>query len=279
MLKKQVCGRRFWEKSYSLTIGIIILSVIGIFALFPNVIAHFDPTEIDARAMLQAPSKVHWFGTDNYGRDIFARVVYSTRLDLLIGIGAMILPFAVGTFLGLAAGYYGGKIDYILMRILDVFMAFPYMVLAIAIVAIIGAGIHALFISMWLVSWKEYTRLVRSEVLTVKNQEYIQAARGLGYSDKRIIFRHILPNVLSSSIVYAASDIVMCMMSGAAMGYLGLGVQAPTPEWGSIISDGKSFLSTAWWISVFPGVFLVAAGLGFSLAGDGLSDLLRTKGR
>ena len=191
----------------------------------------------------------------------------------------MIITFFVGTALVIISGYYGGKVDAFLMRVLDIFMAFPYMVLAIAIVAITGAGIKALFISMWLVGWKEYTRLVRSEVLVVKNSEYVEAAKVLGYNDLRIIVRSIIPNVLSSAIVYGASDIVMCMMSGAAMSYLGLGVQSPTPEWGAIISGGKAFLSIAWWITIFPGIFLVVTGLGFSLIGDGLSDKLRQKGR
>ncbi|MFI3212372.1 MAG: ABC transporter permease [Eubacteriales bacterium] len=260
-----------------LVIGILIVLVFVFFALFPNLVTGYDPDAINARDMLQAPSASHWFGTDNYGRDLYTRVIYATRIDLLIGIGAMIVPFIAGTTLGLIAGYYGGKLDSIIMRIVDVFMAFPYMVLAIAIVAITGAGISALFISMWLVGWKEYTRLVRSEVIVVKQQEYIQAAKVLGYGDGRIIIRNVLPNVLSSAIVYAASDIVMCMLSGAALSYLGLGVQIPLSEWGAIISDGKTYLSQAWWITFFPGLFLMIAGLGFSLIGDGLSDLLRTK--
>jgi len=263
----------------SLLLGLIITSVFVFIALFPSLLTQYDPIAMDSKSMLAAPSALHYFGTDNYGRDIFARTVYSTRLDLLIGVGAMIVPFFVGTTFGIIAGYYGGKIDAIMMRILDIFMAFPYMVLAIAIVAIANAGVNALFISMWLVGWKEYTRLVRSEVLVVKNAEYVEAAKVLGYSDFRIITRSILPNVLSSAIFYGASDIVMCMMSGAAMSYLGLGVQPPTPEWGAIISGGKAFLGVAWWIMLFPGIFLVLSGLGFSLIGDGLSDILRQKGR
>lgn len=268
-----------FKKSYSLTIGFAIAMVILFIAVFPGVIATHDPNSIDPTAMLQPPSGAHLFGTDNYGRDIFSRVIFATRLDLIIGVCAMLIPFVIGTALGLISGYYGGKIDAVIMRILDVFMAFPYMVLAIAIVAIAQAGLSALFLSMWLVGWKEYTRLVRSEVMVVKNMEYVQAAKALGYHDLRIILKDILPNVISSAIVYGASDIVMCMMSGAALSYLGLGVQPPTPEWGAIISGGKSFFSVAWWITIFPGIFLVVTGFAFSLIGDGLSDLLRTKGR
>ena len=260
-------------------LGIAIVLFFVLLAAFPGVFTSYEPDAINAKDMLQAPSAVHWFGTDNYGRDLYTRVVYATRIDLYIGIGAMIIPFVLGTALGLISGYYGGKLDSMIMRIVDIFMAFPYMVLAIAIVAITKAGINALFISMWLVGWKEYTRLVRSETIVVKQQEYVEAAKVLGYGDFRIIIRNVLPNVLSSSIVYGASDIVMCMLSGAAMSYLGLGVQAPMSEWGAIISEGKTYLSQAWWITLFPGLFLMIAGFGFSLIGDGLSDLLRAKRR
>ena len=205
-------------------------------------------------------------------------VIAATRLDLLIGLGSVALPFVVGTLLGLVCGYYGGKLDTIIMRILDIFVAFPFMVLAIAIVAILGNGVMNLLIAMWIVSWPPYTRLVRSEVLIAKNSEYVQAAKTLGYSDVKIIFRHILPNVISSSVVYAASDIVMCIMTAASMSFLGLGVDAATLEWGSIISSGKSYLLGGyWWISSMPGIVMAIVGLGFSLFGDGLNDLLRTK--
>lgn len=269
----------FIQDNKLFVLGIAIVLFFVLLAAFPGVFTSYDPDAINAKDMLQAPSAVHWFGTDNYGRDLYTRVVYATRIDLYIGIGAMIIPFVLGTALGLISGYYGGKLDSMIMRIVDIFMAFPYMVLAIAIVAITKAGINALFLSMWLVGWKEYTRLVRSETIVVKQQEYVEAAKVLGYGDFRIIIRNVLPNVLSSSIVYGASDIVMCMLSGAAMSYLGLGVQAPMSEWGAIISEGKTYLSQAWWITLFPGLFLMIAGFGFSLIGDGLSDLLRAKRR
>ena len=269
----------FIQDNKLFVLGIAIVLFFVLLAAFPGVFTSYEPDAINAKDMLQAPSAVHWFGTDNYGRDLYTRVVYATRIDLYIGIGAMIIPFVLGTALGLISGYYGGKLDSMIMRIVDIFMAFPYMVLAIAIVAITKAGINALFISMWLVGWKEYTRLVRSETIVVKQQEYVEAAKVLGYGDFRIIIRNVLPNVLSSSIVYGGSDIVMCMLSGAAMSYLGLGVQAPMSEWGAIISEGKTYLSQAWWITLFPGLFLMIAGFGFSLIGDGLSDLLRAKRR
>ena len=267
-----------WRRSPSLLVGVVLVALTCLVAAFPNVFAPGEPTAMDFLAMLQPPSAEHWFGTDNYGRDIYTLVIHATRLDLLIGLGSVALPFVLGSLLGLIAGYYGGKLDAIIMRILDIFVAFPFMVLAIAIVAILGHGVMHLLIAMWIVSWPPYTRLVRSEVLIAKNSEYVQAAKTLGYSDFSIIMRHILPNVISSSVVYAASDIVMCIMTAASMSFLGLGVPPNTPEWGAIISNGKSFITGGyWWISTMPGVVMAVVGLGFSLLGDGLNDLLRTK--
>ncbi len=276
-VKSKVKRVPIWRRSPSLIVGAVIVLFTCIVAAFPSLFTSQDPLAINPAEMLQAPSAEHLFGTDNFGYDVFTRVVYATRLDLLIGVASAGLPFIVGSLLGLIAGYYGGKFDAIMMRILDVFVAFPFMVLAIAIVAILGNGVSNLIIAMWIVSWPPYTRLVRAEVLVAKSSEYVQAAKTLGYSDLTIMFRHILPNVISSSIVYLASDIVMCIMSAASMSFLGLGVPSPTPEWGAIISGGKGFISTAWWITTLPGLVMAVVGLGFSLLGDGLNDLLRTK--
>jgi peptide/nickel transport system permease protein len=269
----------FFRKSLVLHIGLIIIAFVLIFAFFPGLIAPYNPTAQDLSNVLLPPSKAHWFGTDNFGRDVFSRVVWGTRIDLQIGVIATVVPFAIGTLIGLLAGFYGGYIDSVLMRILDIFMAVPYLVLVIAIVAILGPGIINLYMAIWLVSWVEYARLIRSEVMIAKNAEYVQAAKVLGFKDSRIFLRHILPNVVSSAIVYGASDIVLCMLQGASLGFLGLGVQPPAPEWGAIIADGRQYISQAWWLCTFPGLALIIAGSGFSLFGDGLSDLLRTKGR
>ena len=259
--------------------GCLIVALMCVVALFPGLFTSYSPTAQDPNAMFVPPCPEHLFGTDNYGRDIFARVVYATRIDLAIGVGAMIVPFCIGTLLGLLAGFYGGKLDAIIMRILDISMAFPFMVLAIIVAAIVGSGVEILLISSWLVAWREYSRLIRAEVMVQKNSEYVQSAISMGYSNLRIMFRHILPNVISSALVYAASDVVVCMMSAASLSFLGLGVQAPTPEWGAIISDGKTFLGTAWWITVIPGLVLAFTGWGFSMIGDGLSDMLRPRGK
>lgn len=267
------------KRSMSINIGVLLILIMLIPAIFPQFIAKHSYTDTSFEDMLQPPSKEHIFGTDDLGRDIFSRTIWATRIDLTIGILATIIPFITGSLLGLITGYYGKWIDSLVMRILDVFMAFPFLVLVIVIISILGPGIKNLYIAIWLVGWLNYTRLVRSEVLVVKNLEFIEAAKALGYSNLRIILRHILPNVLDSSIIFAASDVIMCMITGASLSFLGLGVQPPTPEWGSIISGGRSFISTAWWITVFPGIFFIIAGMGFSLIGDGLSDILRTKGR
>lgn len=263
----------------SLTIGLTIVALMCIVALVPESIATHNPNDHNVDAILQPPSAEHYFGTDNFGRDLYSRVVWGARVDLQLGLVAMIVPFVVGSLIGLLAGYYGRWIDALLMRILDIFLAFPFTLVIIVIVAIIGPGTANLYIAMWLVGWRTYARLIRSDVLVIRDAEYVQAARVLGYSDARILLRHILPNVVSSCIVYGASDVVMCMLAGAAMSFLGLGIQPPTPEWGALIAGGRAFISKAWWLTAMPGLCLAIAGTGFSLVGDGLSDLLRTKGR
>ena len=271
--------RRRRPINWVFTIGCLIVGFMCVVAAFPQLFTSLDPNAYDPLAMFAPPSAEHPFGCDNFGRDIFARVVYATRIDLAIGFAAMIVPFMLGTFLGLMAGYYGGRLDNLIMRVLDISMAFPFMVLAIILSAIIGNGVKILLIASWLVAWREYARLIRAEVMVQKNSEYVQAAISMGYSNNRIIYRHILPNVISSAVVYAASDVVICMMSAASLSFLGLGVQAPTPEWGAIISSGKDFLGTAWWITVIPGLVLAFTGWGFSMIGDGLSDMLRARGK
>lgn len=266
-----------WFKSYTFDIGLILLLAIFFIACFPGLFTHFAPSVQDQDAILTAPSSQHIFGTDNYGRDLFSRILWGTRIDLEIGILAVVVPFLTGSLIGLVTGYYGKWVDTLFMRILDIFMAFPFTILVIAIVAIMGSGIRNLYIAIWLVGWKEYARLVRSETIVIKNSEYVEAAKTLGYSDLRILFRHILPNAINSSLVYAISDIMMCILVGASLSFLGLGVQPPTPEWGAIISEGREYISAAWWLCAFPGLALAVTGISFSLLGDGLCELLNIK--
>ena len=263
------------NKKISLIAGLIIIGVILLMAVAPGLFTGYDPTAQNIDSMLASPGAEHLFGTDNFGRDIFARVVYSARIDLSIGLFAMLVPLIVGTAIGLVAGYYGKRTDMIVMRIVDCFTIFPFMIMVIIIVAVAGAGIRNVFLAIWLIGWKEYTRIVRGQVLSEKNRDYVLAAKCLGYSDARIMFWHILPNVIGNAIIFATSDIIICMMTGASLSFLGLGVQPPTPEWGMMIAEGRGYMSQAPWLSVFPGVMLVITGIGFSLIGDGVTDIIR----
>ena len=267
------------SKPISLIIGGILFAVMFLMAIWPSLFTSYDPYELDLMNCLQPPSRAHWFGTDNYGRDVFARVVYGARVDLAIGFVAMIVPFIIGSFIGLVAGYHGKWVDAIIMRIQDIMTAFPFTILVIAIVTILGSNISNLYIAIWLVGWRDYTKLVRSETLIEKNSEYVQAARSLGYSNLRIMFRHILPNTINSAGVYAVSDIMVCMLVGASLSFLGLGVQPPTPEWGAIISEGRPYILQAWWMCALPGLALAVTGTSLSLLGEGISHILTNDGR
>lgn len=271
--------KKIRKKDISLIIGIIIIGFFLLVCIAPKLFTGLDPAAQNVDCLLEAPSRAHWFGTDNFGRDVFARVIYGTRVDLSIGIFAMLIPLVIGTFIGVIVGYYGGKVDMVVMRIVDAFTIFPFMIFVIMIVAIAGTGIRNVFLAIWLVGWKEYTRIIRSEVIVEKNKEYVQAAKTLGYSDFRIIFGHILPNVINSAIIYGSSDIIICIMAGASLSFLGLGVQAPTSEWGMMISEGKTYMTQAPWLCLCPGFALVIASVGFSLLGDGITDRLRKQER
>ena len=280
MKKQSVKSRKLKaSKPISLIIGGILFAVMFLMAIWPSLFTSYDPYELDLINCLQPPSRAHWFGTDNYGRDVFARVVYGARVDLTIGFVAMIVPFIIGSFIGLVAGYYGKWVDAIIMRIQDIMTAFPFTILVIAIVTILGSNISNLYIAIWLVGWRDYTKLVRSETLIEKNSEYVQAARSLGYSNLRIMFRHILPNTINSAVVYAVSDIMVCMLVGASLSFLGLGVQPPTPEWGAIISEGRPYILQAWWMCALPGLALAVTGTSLSLLGEGISHILTNDGR
>ena len=258
----------------TLKLGIAIVAFWVLVAVFADVLAPYAPNAHDLTIVLNPPSWAHWLGTDNYGRDVLSRVIYSTRIDLQMGIIAVLFPFILGTTLGAISGYFGGWVDLLLMRLLDVTMAFPFYVLMLAIISILSPGLHSFYIAVTLVGWVSYCRLVRSQVLVLKNSEFVLAARNLGYSHARIMFRHILPNALVPSIVFSMSDVVIVVLAGSAISYLGLGVQPPTAEWGVMIAEGQQFMTTAWWITTFPGIAIVLFALGFSLLADGLGEKL-----
>ena len=279
ILKRHRGNRPAWLRNLSFMTGAVIVLLALIVALFPQIFASHDPLAVDAVSILQAPSGVHLFGTDNYGRDVFSRVIWGTRIDLLLGVLGTIIPFVFGCVLGLLSGYFGGVLDSVLMRVIDILMAFPFTVLVIAIMTVLGQGMFNVYIALWFVGWISYAKLVRGDVLVLKNAEYIQAVKIAGFTNKRILLRHLLPNVINAAVVFAASDVVLNMLTGASLSFIGLGIQPPTPEWGAIMNEGRGYINIAWWITFFPGLFMAITGIGFSLLGDGLADFLRTKGR
>lgn len=254
--------------------GLTIILFILFVSIFAPFLSPYDPDQNRLTDMLQKPSAEHWFGTDNFGRDILTRMMFAARVDLQIGIFAVIVPLVIGSIVGLTAGYYGGWFSTLMMRMVDIVISFPFLVLIIAIISILGPGLFNMFIAIWLVGWSMYTRIIRAEVLVIKQQEFVLAAKSLGYGDVRIMLRHILPNVITTAIVFSMSDIVLCILLGASLSFFGLGVQPPTAEWGAMIAEGRSFMLNAWWLATFPGLAIVISGLGFSLLGDGLAEKL-----
>ncbi len=246
-------------------------------ALAADLVAPYSPIAQDVAMALQPPSAEHLLGTDNYGRDILSRILYGARVDLQIGLFGVLFPFLIGNVIGLLSGYFGGIVDTVLMRILEVTIAFPFFVLVIAIISILGPGLISLYIALALVGWVSYARLTRAQVLILKKADFVGAARVLGYSNRRIMLRHLLPNAISPALVFAMTDMVLVILLGASLSYLGLGAQPPAAEWGVMIAEGQQFLASAWWICLFPGLAIVLLGLGLSLSADGLAQLLGTK--
>ncbi|GAB7197474.1 ABC transporter permease [Dickeya oryzae] len=266
--------RRAIPRQHALRAGIVIVGLWLFIALFAPWLAPFDPITQDAASSLLPPGGAHLFGTDNFGRDIFSRVLWGARVDLQICMLGVIFPFLLGTTLGALSGYLGGVVDAAIMRLIDIVLAFPFLVLMLAIIAILGPGLGSFYIAMAMVGWVSYARLVRAQVLTLKQRDFIVAARSLGYSHARILFRHLLPNAITGALVFSMSDCVLVLLNGAAVSYLGLGVQPPTAEWGVMVAEGQSFITTAWWITTFPGLAIVLLAMGFSLLADGLGDKL-----
>ncbi|MDO5789131.1 nickel transporter permease [Fusobacterium sp.] len=257
-------------------VGLVILIILVLLAVFANVIANYDNVVIkqNLSQRLQAPSAAHWLGTDEFGRDIFARLVHGTRVSLQVGIIAVGISIIIGGILGAIAGYYGGKLDNIIMRIMDIFLAVPSILLAIAIVSALGPSILNLMLAISISSVPSYARIVRASVLSIRDQEFIEAAKAIGASNTRIIFRHIIPNSLAPVIVQATLGVAGAILSTAGLSFIGLGIQPPAPEWGSMLSGGRQYLRYAWWVTTFPGVAIMITILSLNLLGDGLRDAL-----
>lgn len=260
-----------------LIIGGLILVISLLLACFPALFAPYDPNAFDYAALLQGPTSAHPMGTDNFGRDVLSRVIHAYTIDMQIAIFATVFPFLIGTVVGALVGYVGGVSETIFGRIVDAVITFPFLVLVIAIVSVLGPGLMNMYIAVGVVGWVFYARIIAAEVKVQKRLDYADAGRAMGYSHLRIIFRHLLPNAITPAVVYWMTDMALAILLGSSLGYLGLGAQPPTAEWGVQIAEGKNFMGTAWWISVFPGIAIVLTGLGFSLTGDGLAEILRTK--
>ena len=259
-----------------LIIGLVLLAIAILAVTFAPLLTSAPPNQIDVLNPLAPPlTPGHLLGTDQFGRDVLSRILYGGRIDLAIAFGATSVTLVGGTIIGLVAGYSGGKIDNVLMRIVDLFFAFPFLVLIIAIIAMLGPSIFNIFVVIWITSWVAYARIMRAQVIVAKKQQYVLAARALGYSRTRVMLRHILPNTASAVIIFSMVDAIGNIILAASLGFLGLGVQPPTPEWGTMISDGQNYMLTAWWLTTLPGLAVVFVGVAFSLIGDGLADVLR----
>jgi len=254
-------------------VGMVIILFLVLTALFAPFIAPYDPFQIDPPNRLKPPSLEHWFGTDTAGRDMLSRVIFGTRISIRIGATVVFLTVISGSLIGLFSGYFGGIFDAVVMRITDIFFSVPYLILAMAITAALGPGLPNAMLSLILVWWPIYARLIRGQVLQIREAPYIEAARGLGASRCRIIFRHILPNAATPIIVQASLDFGNAIMYAAALSFIGLGAQPPAPEWGAMISLARNYLQDSWWFATFPGLAILVTVLGFNLLGDGIRDM------
>src|SRR5579875_217997 len=259
----------------SLIAGLAILGVIVLLAILAPLVTSYSPTQQDLNDVLASPGGRHLLGTDELGRDVWSRLVYGARTDLRVAFLAVLAPFAIGTVVGALAGYFGGWLDAIVMGVADVVVAFPFYVLLLLWVFVLGPGSGSIGIAITAVSWVSYPRIVRGETLVARSQEYVLAAKVGGLGNLRVILRHILPNVITQAIVFAMSDIVLDLLAIVTLGYLGLGVRPPTPDWGDMMASGQQFLSTHWELTTIPGLAVALTGLGLSLLGDGLADALR----
>jgi ABC-type dipeptide/oligopeptide/nickel transport system permease subunit len=266
--------RRF-RKNRGVIPSLVLLTVLSLSALLAPVLAPHDPIKPNlAGGVLQPPSVVHWFGTDELGRDVFSRLLYGSQISLSVGLISVGIALGLGITLGLLAGYFRGKVDAVIMRVMDAFLAFPSLVLALAITAVLGASLGNAMIAIGLVAMPTYARLVRGQVMAVSSREFVEAAHALGARDKRIMLIHILPNIMAPIIVQSTLNVATAILSEAGLSFLGLGVQPPTPSWGSMIAQGRSYLEIAPWMIFVPGTAIFLVVLAFNFLGDGLRDAL-----
>jgi peptide/nickel transport system permease protein len=265
--------RRLLRSTNALVGGGLLLTIVFA-ALLAQQASPYDPIKTSQRTSLEAPNLAHPFGTDRFGRDILSRVLWGGRLSLPVGFVSVVIAATAGVALGLLAGYYGGMLDAMIMRLVDLMLAFPGILLALAIVAILGGSLLNLMIAVGIASIPDYVRITRGAVLTLKEREFVVAARVVGARDRTILLRHILPNVLAPLIVLATLGMAAAIITGSALSFLGLGIRPPTPEWGNMLAEGREFLARAWWVAFFPGLAIMLTVFAINLLGDGLRDAL-----
>jgi len=259
-------------------LGSVLIIVLLLAAIFAPFVARYDPLAVDIPERLQPPNPNHWFGTDDFGRDIMSRVIWGSRISLRLAIVVVVMATGLGAFIGAIAGFFGGRVDEVLMRITDVFLAFPALILAMAVAATLGPSLTNVMIAVSITWWPWYARLMRGQILSVKEEEFVEAANAMGASSLRIIFRHLVLNSLAPIMVQASMDLGYVILTATSLSFIGLGAQPPTPEWGAMITVGRDFIiSGEWWMTLFPGLAIAFTVLGFNLLGDGLRDVLDPK--
>jgi peptide/nickel transport system permease protein len=268
-------GSATWIRAnISLLLGLTLVCCLGIATILGPILAKYDPNNGNIMLGATAPSRAYLLGTDPEGRDIFTRILYGARYALGISVGCVLVSATLGSLLGLIAAYFGGWVSGLIMRLLDLLISFPYVVLVIALLAALGPGLSSVAIAIIIVDWTTYARIIYGQVLTVREREYVEACRAIGASDGRIMIRHILPNVVTPAVVYATLDISQVILLMSALSFLGLGAQPPQSDWGTMISDGRAYIYSSWWVSTFPGFAIMLSGMSFAFLGDGLADWL-----
>lgn len=261
---------------WKLKIGLVIIAIFALIAILAPVIAPFNPLATNPLDTLSPPGGGHLLGTDDLGRDELSRLIFATRIDLPVCVAAAVFSALLGTLLGAVSGFAGGLVDTILMRLADLVQAFPIYILLLALVFALGPGVKSFLIAYAVVDWVVYARLIRAEILRVKGLDYVAAAKMAGFSNRRVLLMHILPNTINQSVIYVMSDMVFAILALAAFSFIGVGIAPPTAEWGAMTAEGQQFLGVAWWLTVLPGVVIAIVALGLSLIGDGLQDRLRS---
>ncbi|MCY7557985.1 ABC transporter permease [Paenibacillus macerans] len=282
--ERKRAGFRFFLKrllrSKTGTVGAVLVLIVCLTALLAPLLAGHDPAAVDPLNRLKPPmwleggTKEHWLGTDNLGRDMWSRIVYGSRVSLIVGIGAVLVSGAIGAVLGLVSGFYGKWIDAVIMRVADGFMAIPTILFMLVVMAVVGPGLTTLIFVIGVTNWVSYTRVVRGEVLSIKERDFVKAAKAVGAKNGRIILKHILPNILSSFIVISGMNVATTIIMEASLSFLGLGIKPPDVSWGGMLSDGRQYVATSWWVATFPGLAITVTVLGVIFLGDWLRDVL-----